>query len=288
MGKTLHKAAMMKEFIKSGQGDFTNWQELEQQMKDYVRDNDIYIPSGRNGNYVTNDIHGGMKRTQEILANDPALRKLFDQAAKQNQRDMGMDPTGLGGKGGQKDGKGGGGTGRGTKRGDTRPAFDWDPDIGGRGSRRSRRVGGYRERKSLREILFSPLGVVLAVIALCIFLYEVLGPKVYAFIMNGPFFKLLLIVLAGAAVVAILKSARGWPSGVKFVVILVIGLVLLYSVVGPAIYAFLMSGILFKLICLVIAAAAVIGILKADLGWPIGVKIVVIIVILAVLKSEVL
>ena len=99
---------------------------------------------------------------------------------------------------------------------------------------------------------------------------------------------ILLIILAGAAVVAILKSARGWPSGVKFVVILVIGLVLLYSVVGPAIYAFLMSGILFKLLCLVIAVAAVVGILKADLGWPIGVKIVVIIVILAVLKSEVL
>lgn len=299
MGKTLHKAAMMKEFIKSGKGDFTNWQELEQQMKDYVRDNGIHIPSGRNGNYVTNDIYGGMKRTQEILDGDPALRKLFDQAAKKNQKDQGMDPTGLGdkkggkgGKGGQKGGRTGGRTDRGTGWGDTRPAFDWDfgddDDDGGRGRGRSKRMGGYRDRKSLKEILFSPLGVVLAVIALCIFLYEVVGPAAYEFIMNGPFFKILLIILAGAAVVAILKSARGWPSGVKFTVILVIGLVLLYSVVGPAIYAFLMSGILFKLICLVIAAAAVIGILKADLGWPIGVKIVVIIVILAVLKSEVL
>ena len=110
----------------------------------------------------------------------------------------------------------------------------------------------------------------------------------YSFIMNGPFFKILLIILAGAAVVAILKSARGWPSGVKFTVILVIALVLLYQLVGPAIYSFLMSGALFRIICLVIAVATSIGILKGNIGWPIGVKLVVIIVIWTVLKSEVL
>lgn len=295
MGKTLHKLPMIKEFIKNGGGTFTDWRELEEQMKEYVADNDIYIPSGRNGNYVTNNTQGSMKRTKELLDENPDLRRQIEKIMENNRKKQGLDPnipSGKGGKGGKGEGGGGG------KRNPDRPnrtfgwdEEDWDPTpdpwdpIGGGGRRRR---DPYRERKSLREILFSPLGVVLAVIAVCIFLYEVVGPAAYAFIMDGPFFKILLIILAGAAVVAILKSARGWPSGVKFVVILVIGLVLLYSVVGPAIYAFLMSGILFKLLCLVIAAAVVVGILKADLGWPIGVKIVVIIVILAVLKSEVL
>lgn len=295
MGKTLHKLPMIKEFIKNGGGDFTDWRELEEQMKDYVADNDIHIPSGRNGNYVTNNTQGSMKRTRELLDENPDLRRQIERMMENNRKKQGMDPTIPGGKGGRIGGKD-----HGRIEGTPGPGrtFDWDEDdwdptpgprpkpwnpIGGGRDRRD----PYRERKSLRDILFSPLGVVLAVIAVCIFLYEVVGPAAYAFIMDGPFFKILLMILAGAAVVAILKSARGWPSGVKFVVILVIGLVLLYSVVGPAIYAFLMSGILFKLICLVIAVAAVVGILKADMGWPIGVKIVVIIVILAVLKSEV-
>lgn len=288
MGKTLHKSPAMKEFIKSGAGNFTNFQEFEQQLKQYVYDNDIHIPSGPHGNYVTNDLHGGMKRTQELLKNDPALRKLLNDAMKKNQRDAGMDPVGVGekiGKGGVKGkqypGRPAGGDGIGGTPGPG--GIRWPIGGGGRGGRNS-----YRERKSLRELLFSPLGVVLAVIAVCIFLYEVVGPAMYAFIMDGPFFKILLIILAGAAVAAILKSARGWPSGVKFVVILVIGLVLLYSIVGPAIYAFLMSGALFKIICLVIGVAASIGILKGNMGWPIGVKLVVIVVIWAVLKDQVL
>lgn len=288
MGKTLHKLPMMKEFIKKGGGDFTDWRELEAQMKRYVADNDIHVPSGRNGNYETNSMQGGMERTQKILDENPALRREIEKIMRDNRKKQGMDPHIPGGKGG----KGGGridGT-PGPVRTPTWGEDDWDPTPGPRkpiGGDRDRR-NPYRERKSLREILFSPLGVVLAVIAVCIFLYEVVGPAAYAFIMDGPFFKILLILLAGAAVVAILKSARGWPAGVKFVVILIIGLVLLYSVVGPAIYSFLMSGVLFKLICLVIAVAAIIGILKANMGWPIGVKIVVIIIILAVLKSEVL
>jgi len=139
-----------------------------------------------------------------------------------------------------------------------------------------------------RGCLCSPIGLVALVIAICVILYELVGPAVYSFIMDGPFFKILLIILAIAAVMAILRSANNWPSGVKFVVLLVIGLVLLYSIVGPAVYSFLMSGALFKIICLVIAGAAVIGIIRADLGWPIGVKIVVIAVIWLVIKSEVL
>jgi len=149
----------------------------------------------------------------------------------------------------------------------------------------SRSYGGGFDFKSF---IFSPLGLVLLVIAVCVILFELVGPAVYSFIMDGPFFKILLIILAIAAVMAIVRSSNNWPSGVKFVVLLVIGLVLLYSIVGPAVYSFLMSGALFKIICLVIAGAAVIGILKADLGWPIGIKIVVILVIWLVIKSEVL
>ena len=143
-----------------------------------------------------------------------------------NRKKQGMDPTIPGGKGGRIGGKD-----HGRIEGTPGPGrtLDWDPTpgprpkpwnpIGGGGRGGRDRRNPYRERKSLREILFSPLGVVLAVIAVCIFLYEVVGPAAYAFIMDGPFFKILLIILAGAAVVAILKSARGWPSGVKFVVI---------------------------------------------------------------------
>ena len=159
-----------------------------------------------------------------------------------------------------------------------------DPIRGVTNTIGSSRRGGF----DLKGFIFSPLGLVLLVIAVCVILYELVGPAVYNFIMNGPFFKILLIILAIAAVMAVLRSARGWPGGIKFVVLLVIGLVLLYSVVGPAVYSFLMSGALFKILCLVIAGAAVIGIIKADLGWPIGVKIAVIAVIWLVLKSEVL
>ena len=48
------------------------------------------------------------------------------------------------------------------------------------------------------------------------------------------------------------------------------------------------SGALFRIICLVIAVAASIGIFKGDLGWPIGIKLVVIAVIWVVLKDQVL
>ena len=159
-----------------------------------------------------------------------------------------------------------------------RPIKGITNSIGGRGR------GGF----DLHDFIFSPMGIVLLVIAVCVILYKLVGPAVYSFIMDGPFFKILLIILAVAAVWAILRSSINWPGGIKFVVLLVIGLVLLYSVVGPAVYSFLMSGALFKIICLVIAGAAVIGIIRADLGWPIGVKIAVIAVIWLVLKSEVL
>lgn len=305
MSRTMSKEELVKEFgFSDKMGQFTDLTELESQMKRYVVENDIHI----RGNYLENDLQGSTDYTMSILNADPALYRKFNAAMQQNRKRRGMDVTDLNdfvaGRGKRKNSSWGNTNTAGNRgsRGshgsrDSRGSSNWE-DQGYwkgmatfygdkiRGGGRDRR--SHRHQKSLKEILFSPLGVVLAVIAVCIFLYEVVGPAMYSFIMNGPFFKILLIILAGAAVVAILKSARGWPSGVKFVVILVIGLVLLYSIVGPAIYSFLMSGALFKILCLLIGAAAVVGILKADMGWPIGVKLVVIVVIWLVLKSEVL
>lgn len=298
MGRTLHKKQLIKEFgYTDRMNHVTDLEELEWQMKEYVRQNDIYVPSGK-GDYLTNDLASSTAYTLDILKENPQLFRQIDAAIKKNQARAGMEPVGLGiqkgrrksgataarNVGSQRSNRGNGGSNwedQGYWKG--MATFYGDKMRGNGRSGRS-----HRQSRSLKEILFSPLGVVLAVLALCVFLYKVVGPAMYSFIMNGPFFKILLIILAGAAVVAVLKSARGWPSGVKFAVILIIALVLLYSVVGPAIYSFLMSGALFRIICLVIGVAASIGILKGNLGWPIGIKLAVIVVIWVVLKDQVL
>ncbi len=75
-------------------------------------------------------------------------------------------------------------------------------------------------------------------------------------------------------------------AGTGKVILAIIIIAVLYSLVGDTVWSFITSGAIFKLICFAIGALASIGILRAkNMGWPLPIKLVVIIVIWVVLVN---
>ena len=134
--------------------------------------------------------------------------------------------------------------------------------------------------------------LIMLVIALLMFLSKG-GLRTVSRLVSGLVSGLLPVALGAAALFGIIYLIRrgsfGFFRDVKLkplliVVAVIAGLVFLYEALGPAAYAIVMNGGLAKLLFFVFALAATIGILKSkNMGWPIGVKLVVIAVFWLVL-----
>lgn len=75
-------------------------------------------------------------------------------------------------------------------------------------------------------------------------------------------------------------------GGTGKVILAIIIVAVLYSLVGDTVWSFITSGAIFKLICFAIGVLASIGILRAkNMGWPLPIKLVVIIVVWVVLLN---
>lgn len=75
-----------------------------------------------------------------------------------------------------------------------------------------------------------------------------------------------------------------FSGGVGKVILAIFAVVLLYKLVGDTVWEFLTSGAIFKVICMAIGALVSYAIFRAkNMGWPFGVKLVVVIVIWVVL-----
>lgn len=75
-----------------------------------------------------------------------------------------------------------------------------------------------------------------------------------------------------------------FKSPVGIVIIAIVALVLIYKILGPAVYSFITSGAIFRVICFVLGGLATFGIVKSkNMGWPIYIKAIVIFVIWLVL-----
>lgn len=129
------------------------------------------------------------------------------------------------------------------------------------------------------------LPLIILIIALLMFLSKG-GLRTVSRLVSGLVSGLLPIALGAAALFGIIYLIRrgsfGFFRDVKLkplliVVAVIAGLVFLYEALGPAAYAIVMNGGLAKLLFFVFALAATIGILKSkNMGWPIGIKLVVI------------
>lgn len=82
-------------------------------------------------------------------------------------------------------------------------------------------------------------------------------------------------------------GAKGLLSaGTGKVILAVVIIAVLYSLLGDTVWNFITSGAIFKLICFAIGSLASIGILRSkNMGWPLPIKLVVIIVIWVVLVN---
>ena len=81
-------------------------------------------------------------------------------------------------------------------------------------------------------------------------------------------------------------SSGGGISVFGGFIIAVVVLVLIYKILGPAVYAFITSGAIFKLICFAIGGFASYKILTSkNMGWPIYIKLGVLFVIWLVLLN---
>lgn len=127
--------------------------------------------------------------------------------------------------------------------------------------------------------------LVILVLALLMF-FSRGGLRTVSRLVSGLVSGLLPIVLGAAALFGIIYLIRRGSFGffrnvrlkpLLIVVAVIAGLVFLYETLGPAAYAAVMNGGLTKLLFFVFTLAASIGILKSkNMGWPIGVKLVVI------------
>ena len=77
-----------------------------------------------------------------------------------------------------------------------------------------------------------------------------------------------------------------FKSPIGIAIIAIVALVLIYKILGPAIYNFITSGAIFRVICFVLGGLATFGIVKSkNMGWPIYIKAIVIFVIWIVLLN---
>lgn len=75
-----------------------------------------------------------------------------------------------------------------------------------------------------------------------------------------------------------------FKGGVGKVILAIVVVVLLYKLVGDTVWNLLTDGAIFKFICMAIAAVVTYAIFRAkNMGWPFGIKLVVVIVIWVVL-----
>ncbi len=75
-------------------------------------------------------------------------------------------------------------------------------------------------------------------------------------------------------------------GGTGKVILAIIIVAVLYSLVGDTVWGIITSGAIFKLICFAIGVLASIGILRAkNMGWPLPIKLIVIVVIWVVLLN---
>ena len=238
--------------------------QFEQQLRDYIRwRGDIAVFDQRGNNILENDITNAAEYTKTLL------RKNFSN-------DLEYDNGIFIPKGTRPRPKPGPG-----RNFPDDPDFDddFDPDP------RPNPIGFDLPSGSLFPWIKDHLLLVILVIALLMF-FSKGGLRTVSRLVSGLVSGLLPIALGAAALFGIIYLIRrgsfGFFRDVKLkplliVVAVIAGLVFLYEALGPAAYAIVMNGGLAKLLFFVFALAATIGILKSkNMGWPIGVKLVVI------------
>lgn len=248
--------------------------QFEQKLRDYIRwRGDIAVFDQRGNNILENDITNAAEYTKTLL------RKYFSS-------DLEYDNGVFIPKGTRPRPKPGPG-------GDFPDAPDFDDDFDDNSDPGSwPRPGGFGVPSgALFSWLKDHLLLVILVLALLMFLSKG-GLRMVTGLVSG----LLPVALGAAALFGIIYLIRrgsfGFIRNVKLkpvliVVGIILALIFLYKALGPAAYAIVMNGGLTKLLFFVFALAATIGILKSkNMGWPIGVKLVVIAVFwLVVLKA---
>lgn len=229
--------------------------QFEQQLRDYIRwRGDIAVFDQRGNNILENDITNAAEYTKTLL------RKYFSNDLKYDPASRIFIPKG--------------------------PDDDSVDDVDRAPWPKS---GGFDiPSGSLFPWLKEHLLLVILVLALLMFLSKG-GLRKLTGLVSG----LLPVALGAAALFGIIYLIRrgsfGFFRGVKpkpvlIAIGIVVALTLLYKVLGPAAYAAVMNGGLAKLLFFVFVLAATIGILKSkNMGWPIGVKLVVIAVFWLVL-----
>lgn len=234
---------------------------FEEQLRDYISwRGDIEVRDYKGNNILYNDIANAASYTESLL------RKNFSNVFEYDKRTKTFSKKGSGNRGGRQS--------QGARQGGySGSGFDasWDKCDGDGGSSDYTHGGG----------LFSWIGghtglVVGLIVALAILAKLGFRNILPVALGVGALVGLILLIRRGS--LDFFRNVQLNPVLIIFGIIL--ALVLFYRFVGPAAYEAIMNGGLAKLLFLAFTVWASIAILKSkNMGWPIGIKLVVIAVL---------